>query len=818
MQLRDYADLEVTAMTGINSSTALNHRHFSLEDITRLHYKYPTDFFGEENGINVRLAKSVIDNRDFVAETLKSVFLKDGIGVPYYIIFKEYEKTVASRVQKLNNAYDLFRGFFEMIVGLYEHVSDMIVNGYASEKGIITSEIQQNRPLDFKPEKITGVAEKLTEQVSKRMPKATYYERMPSSEYCDDVVDGLMRFLQQTINSEGRSLRYAVGATTLMSLLPVVINAQPAYAQINETKWVENGVRTSVSLFEKSVEKCKNVEKGKPYNYVEIRIGDSEFGKSGINKIKNALEEHNISLTFANRIKDLQKYFPSSKNIFSGHNLWVGKKYVVDMNGGYTSQSLFIPEKFLTDTVKIQLAEFEKNPDVVFHTRRAFPDGTEQYVTHKLNSETGEYSRIEGERFAQKKASLISADEDARKIVLGAYAKGIITSIPKKVLDVITRTQTEERSCIDGAEEKAEKVSEQYPKQLTTKEYPGIYTSFERSGKPSSETIDAFVCRLNNDPFFSMAEEEYDEPGYTEERQKMFSQQLRIAGLEAKIDVPEATQHKTTPYKGRETLYKRARQKLDSYKAMKMGFAGMDNINCENFKLDRCYVDILDEDEKLKVVNIYNNRDYKTLEDVAKAVKEELGLKTISKASIYKILRKQKNKGMKIDYRSSEKFRLNEEDKVAEIARFYKTKPEIISKVLKHCEKNDVNPYWIFPLINQESGFNKYATSSAGAMGLMQLMPETAKSLGVKNPYNADENLDGGIRYFKQQFKKFGSITRVLAAYNAGPGAVLQYKGVPPYSETINYVESISSGNANLKKWVDKRVYHLKMIDENKEL
>ncbi len=93
-------------------------------------------------------------------------------------------------------------------------------------------------------------------------------------------------------------------------------------------------------------------------------------------------------------------------------------------------------------------------------------------------------------------------------------------------------------------------------------------------------------------------------------------------------------------------------------------------------------------------------------------------------------------------------------------------------------------------LVQQESGWNAAARSSKGAIGLAQLMPETARVLGV-DPTDPTQNLDGGARYLRQQFDRFGSWDLALAAYNAGPEAVQQYGGIPPYRETRNYVQVI---------------------------
>jgi len=127
---------------------------------------------------------------------------------------------------------------------------------------------------------------------------------------------------------------------------------------------------------------------------------------------------------------------------------------------------------------------------------------------------------------------------------------------------------------------------------------------------------------------------------------------------------------------------------------------------------------------------------------------------------------------------------------------FFKNYPEadrgeIMRLVRGSCLKHGVDSRLIQAVIQVESNFEPQAVSHKGAQGLMQIMPETQKDLGVQRPFDLRENIEAGVRYLKMQINRFGSPALALAAYNAGPEQVERYQGIPPFSETQAYVRKV---------------------------
>jgi len=121
----------------------------------------------------------------------------------------------------------------------------------------------------------------------------------------------------------------------------------------------------------------------------------------------------------------------------------------------------------------------------------------------------------------------------------------------------------------------------------------------------------------------------------------------------------------------------------------------------------------------------------------------------------------------------------------------YHREPPADRIIAAKSKKYNIPVSLIYSLIDTESSFRQYAISPTGAMGYMQLMPQTIKYLKIKDPFSREENIEGGVRYFSLLFEKYDSLELALAAYNSGPGNVDAYAKIPPFKETQHYIRKI---------------------------
>lgn len=147
-----------------------------------------------------------------------------------------------------------------------------------------------------------------------------------------------------------------------------------------------------------------------------------------------------------------------------------------------------------------------------------------------------------------------------------------------------------------------------------------------------------------------------------------------------------------------------------------------------------------------------------------------------------------------------EKMAQDKPDNTIEKISFKNSRENIENLIEKYAQKNNLDPDFIKAVVKQESGFNPDAKSKCGAMGLMQLMPQTAKGLGVVDAFDPEQNIEGGVKYLKSMLNRFNNDPKLaLAAYNAGPAAVQKYGDIPPYKETQNYVKNILASYEAIK-------------------
>lgn len=353
------------------------------------------------------------------------------------------------------------------------------------------------------------------------------------------------------------------------------------------------------------------------------------------------------------------------------------------------------------------------------------------------------------------------------------------------------------------------------------------------------------------DKLADTAEKDYDEA-----KQRLLSHQLKIAGRDSLINEAELKKYQAKARTAKKNLsdwkqkyselartkldkYKTTKQELDGYKAEHYAIWSKEELNSEEEKaksdleakiaetskimnanrLQRFNYAVLNDEEKARIVEIYNNRSLKTIKEVMEDVKKELGVEKLSRTSLYRVITDAKKSGRDVKPRKWDK--LSGQSMYQTIADYYGTKPEIIKEIGQKCEEYDVPFYLALSLAYHESGFNNNARSWAGAIGIGQFMPGTAAMMGI-NPYDWRQNIDGMVRHIRDLLKGFdGIVPHALAAYNAGGYAVQQslkrHGRIPHNGETENYVPNILNNIQNIEKRVNLIQKKSQKKWENKE-
>ncbi len=180
-----------------------------------------------------------------------------------------------------------------------------------------------------------------------------------------------------------------------------------------------------------------------------------------------------------------------------------------------------------------------------------------------------------------------------------------------------------------------------------------------------------------------------------------------------------------------------------------------------------------------------------------------------------------------IIYRESEKNKKKDRYDSRHISLNYSGTSKVSSKkyhdlIHEEASRHSIDPELIKTIISVESAWNPYAVSNKGAMGLMQIMPETASQLNLRNPFDPEENIRAGIRYLKYLLDRFnGDLILAIAAYNAGPGTVERFGRVPPIKETLEYVRKVLLSNKQKNRFEEdnkrrsrkEKVYVIRLSD-----